>query len=489
MLSLCALVGLISSCSSTHPVVTSLDPVANAPEGFAGSGIAGSYEPIQWWATFADPVLDRVIDEVLASNYDLAAATARVEQARMLARIAGATLFPVLQPTASGVEFDSPTNAGIGAQFEELGLEAPLQNIAGIALPERLGLSTYSLGMEFAYEVDFWGRNRNDARAAGASQLASESDYQSALLGVLAETVGTYLEIVHLRGQQRLTDEIIQGLEQLEAFVLMGYNRGLHDVRAVHAARRNLREAQAELPQIQAQRADAEARLWILMGGYRDDLAGILPDSLTPAASLAPVPPGIVADLLVQRPDINAARQRLEAARYTVGARRADFYPRLSLQGSIGLQSTDLDDWFDVDQWFRNLSANLLGPVLQRNRLRNESARAEARLDEAVAFFGHSVVTAVNEVEATLAGLDASQRRHALVASMAEEATAESALVEARYAAGLTGYDDLLVTRQMLHEAQSQLVTAARDLGYARLALHRALGGDWTTDEETDTQQ
>ena len=96
---------------------------------------------------------------------------------------------------------------------------------------------------------------------------------------------------------------------------------------------------------------------------------------------------------MMQRPDVLAAMQRVEAARFSVGARRADLLPRLSLQGAIGLQSTDSSEWFDPDQWFRNLTANLLGPVFQGSRLRKNIALAEARLNEAAArlwtFRGH----------------------------------------------------------------------------------------------------
>ena len=316
---------LLSACSlapSSAPAI--LESALSVPDRFAGSGVAGSYDPLEWWKTFADPVLDHVVEEVLASSFDLAEAVARVEQARMQARIARAPVFPLIQPSLSGNDFDTPTNAGIGAQLDELGLGSALEGVSGIALPDRLGLTTYSSGLEFAYEVDFWGRNRNDANAAGAIRLASESDYQSARIGVLAEAVGTYLEVVNLRNQQRLADEIAEISEQLESLARSRYDRGLTDVRALYAARRNLREAQAEVPQIEALRAEAEGRLWVLLGGYREDLAAMLPDSLTPSADLPPIPAGIPADLLVQRPDVSAAMQRVDAARYSVGARRSD---------------------------------------------------------------------------------------------------------------------------------------------------------------------
>ena len=459
------------------------------PNEFAGSEVTGSYEALDWWKAFADPVLDHVVQEALASNFDLAEAVARVDQARMRASIARAPQFPLLQPSFGVNDFDAPTNAGIGAQLDELGLGSALEGVSGITLPDRLGLTTYNASMQFGYEVDFWGRNRSDALAVGAAGLASESDYLSARMGVLAETVATYLEIVTLRSQQGLANRLVAISQQLESLARSRYDRGLTDARALHAARRSLRDVQAELPRIEAQRADAEGRLWVLMGGYRAELADMLPDSLIPFTALPPIPVGIPADLLVQRPDVNAARQRVDAARYSVGARRADLLPRLSLQGSIGLESTDTGEWFVPDQWFRNLSLNLLGPVFQRSRLRSNLALAEAELNEAAAAYGRSVVSAVAEVETALVGLEAGRRRHSLFSSLVEEAGAEADLLERQYVSGVAGYEDFLAASQTLLNARSLLAAAERELGYARLALHRALGGDWTAERRDDPRQ
>ena len=475
---------LISACALKTNLVNlapeAAEPVAALPDEYAGSETAGAYEPLEWWKSFADPVLDQVIETVLASNFDLAEAVARVGQARARERIVKAPAFPLLQPSADITDIDIPTNAGIAAQLDEVGLGPDVYSDFGIELPDRLKLTTYTLGVDFSYELDFWGRNRNDALAAGAQRSASEADFLTARMGVLAETVRTYLEIVDLRRQQKLAGENVEIFQQRESLAEFRYDRGRIDTLALYTARQNLRNAQAELPQIEALLADAEGRLWVLLGGYRSDLEEMLPDTLKPAAALEPVPAGIPADLLVQRPDVNAARKRMEAARYTVGARRADMFPSLSLYGSIGLQSTEGGEWFDPDQWFRNLSFNLLGPVLQGSRLRSNVDLAEARLDEAAAAYGRSVVTAVKEVEAALARLEASHRRHSLLASLAEEAEAENSLQEQRYVSGVGEYESFLTAAQNLLGAQSGLAAAERDLGYARLALHRALGGAWT---------
>ena len=471
----------LTAACSVLPTLPDAEPAPEVPPAFAETDAGGGHEPLEWWGAFEDPALNRIVDAVLETNFELAEAVARVEQARARARIAVAARFPTVQAALGVNEFDAPTNAGLGAQLDELGLGSQVTETFGVVLPDRLDLTTYTLGAEFAYELDFWGRDRNLARAAGAERLAQEADFQVARIGILAETVSTYLEIVDLRRQRQLAGEIVGIFEEQATLATVRYENGVADIRELYAARRNLRDGQAELPLIDGRLADAEGRLWVLLGGYREDLEDMIPDSLSPVTVMAPVPAGIPADLLAQRPDVGAALQRVEAARFTVGARRAELLPSLSLSGSIGLQSTESGEWFDTDQWFRNLSANLLAPVFQGGRLRGRVALAEARFDEAAAAFGRSVVTAVNEVEAALAVLEAHRRRVGLLTAYVEEADAEAALQEERYVAGVGNYAIYLAASQSLVGARSALAGAERDLGYARLALHRALGGAWTT--------
>ncbi|MDE0659281.1 MAG: efflux transporter outer membrane subunit [Gammaproteobacteria bacterium] len=436
--------------------------------------------PHPWWESFDDPVLNRVVEAVLESNYDLATAVARVEQARARARIATAARLPRVQALLGAVEFDAPTNVGLGAQLEDLGLGNDAFAAFGFSLPDRLDQATYSAGAEVAYEVDFWGRDRNAALSAGAQREASETDYRAARMGVVVQTVATYIEIVDLNRQRGFAGETVEILREWVTLAEDRYDRGIGDIRDVYALRRGLADAEASLPGVNERLADAEGRLTVVLGGQdHAGLMGTLPDKM-PVSTMAPVPTGLPAEALAQRPDVAAARQRLAGARFALGARRAALLPSLSLSGSIALQSPDTAAWFDPDQWFRNLSSNLLAPVFQGGRLRADVALAEAALDEATATYGHAVVAAAAEVEAALGGLESNRQRLALVSSFAEEARAEATLQEQRYASGIGDYRTFLAASQMNVGARAARASAERDLAYARLALHRALGGAWS---------
>ena len=451
------------------------------PGGFAGSTADGPYQPLEWWRAFGDPALDAVVDAVLAANYDIAEAVARVQQAREAARVARAAFYPTVRARASVEDFSVPTNAGIGAQLQELGLDEALGDFADdFTLPERLGLTTFTLGADLAYELDFWGRTRNRELAAGAAYLASESDYQTARIGILAETIATYFEIARLRRQIDLVREMVDVLLKRERLAETRYARGLANSLDIYRVRQDLLDTRAGLPQLENQLAGAAGRLAVLLGGYRRDVDALLPDALSTAPAGEAVPAGIPADLLHQRPDVRAAGHRLEAAGYDIEIRRAELLPSLSFAGTIGLQNSQVAGLFNVNQWFTNLAANLLAPVFDGDRLLSNVTLAEVRFNEAAAAYGRTVVTAVAEVETALAGMRHENRRHAFLASRREEAQAELDLQAERYASGVGGYADFLDALRTLLNVDSALAGSEGDLALARLAIHRALGGAWT---------
>ena len=475
---------LCTACALVpEPVLPELapEPVPELPGDFDESTDTSAHEPLEWWRAFADPVLDEVVDTVLASNFDIAESVSRVQQARVRARLAEAATLPTVRARAGVDSFDVPINAGIGAQFRELGLEDVLGDAAGgFTLPERLGLTTYALSADFAYELDFWDRVRHASLAAGAELLASESDVHAARIGVLAETIAAYFDIVDVRRQIVIADAAVDILEERERVAETRYDRGLTDSLDVYRVRQELRDTQAGLPQLDDRLGAAEARLAVLLGGYREDVAELLPNAPAPVPAPVPVPVGVPADLLLQRPDVRAAGHRLEAAGHEIAARRAELMPSLSLAGTIGLQTTDVAGLFNVQQWFGNLLSNLLAPVFDGGRRASNVALAHSRYNELAAAYGRTVVTAVNEVEAALAGLRNEGRRHAFLAVRREEAQATLELRSQRYASGVGGYADFLDASRTLLNVESALYGSERNLALARLAVHRALGGAWT---------
>ncbi len=479
----------LSGACSLAPSPRVAAPVDDVPAAFAAAESPDHPDALprllgdgatRWWAAFQDPALEAVVDSVLASNFDLAEAVARVRQARAQARIAKAPLLPSVGISGGVVDQDTPANAGLGAQFRALGIgtgEAGSDSVA--PLFERLAFTTYSASLDFSYELDFWGRARNDARAAAGEYLASESDLLAARIAVVSEAISTYFEIADLRTRVALARRAVGVSSERATLAEARYERGLIPSFRLYQVRQDLLATRAALPALETALASAEGRLAVLAGRYVGDLDAVLPDSLAPSLPRGAPSPGAPAALLLQRPDVRSAAQRAEAARLRLAARRADLLPSLSLAGSIGYQSADAGGLFDASQWFRNLVANLAAPLFMGGRLRGAVAVAEAQFDQAAAAFGRAVVVAVAEVEAALVRFRNDERRRAFLQSEVEEARASAELQARRYAGGAGGYADYLDAERNLLNVELALATSRRDVAVARLAVHRALGGTW----------
>lgn len=457
----------LAGCIDFSPPEQIPAPIAELPASFDGVQADDARNALNWWHAFNDPTLNHLVDEALIANLDIAEAAARVDEARAQARIAGADRFPSVSGSAGANYSDSPL---AGTNFGGLGGTAT-----------RLTNETYSTGLNFAYELDFWGRIRNDAHAARADLFAAEADLSTARLGALADTISTYFEVVDLRAQIALSVNTIDVLQDRTENTERRYDRGLASSFELYQIRQDYRNTQSALPQRESQLAAAEGRLAVLLGRYAGTLREEMGDQLTPQLVFEPIPAGLPADLLIQRPDVTAAAQRFEAARFRVGARRAEQFPSLSLSSSLGTQTDSPSGIFDIlDNWVLNLGASLTAPLFQGGRIRASINVAEARYAQQTASYARTVLNAYREVRAALEDYEEQRQRYTLIFGQLQEAEASANLQAERYAGGVSAFTDYLDALRTLYQVQSSLSAAGRDVALARLAVHRGLGGGWT---------
>ncbi len=443
----------------------------------------------RWWSDFDDPVLDSLLTIALSENLDIAEAVGRVQEARARVGIATAGLLPALNGSGNASRNEQPANAGIvGGLFGGGNDSIPADSTAQ-PRPDRFAFTDYTASLTLSYELDLWGRIRRDRAAALADLVASEDDFRGVRIGVIAETIRAYHELVDLARRAELTGEILDVLEERAALAETRYGQGLVSSFELYQIRGELRATATSLPQLTAQLADARRRLDLLTGGFPGELDALL-ESAAPADEALDVdapPAGIPADVLVQRPDVRAAARRLEAARLRVGARRADLLPSITLSGTVGLQASEPQNLFRLDQWFNNLAAGLTAPLFQGGRLRANLGVAEAQYAQQVAAYSRAVLTAVGEVESTLRQFDDQRDRFGTLAGQLDEAEASLDVQTDRYAAGVGGYTDYLDALRNALNVRASVATARRDLALARLAVHRALGGTWVPEDDSSS--
>ncbi len=464
---------LAGGCSfapkQAQPVV-----VADIPAAYESAPDSGGYQPQQWWTVFNDPVLDRLVDTALAANLDLREAMARVEEVRQRYRIARADLVPSLTATADASYSSSPANVGIGGEF-------------GIGQISRFDFETYSASLGLSYEVDFWGRASNDTKAAVSDFLATESDYRTARLAVISATISTYLEIVDLQRRVALTALNVDLLADRADLTDKRYFRGLTSSFELYTFRSLYRNTQAGLPVLESQLADARGRLAVLLGRYADSLDQLLAvedGEGSPAIVLDPVPAELPAALLEKRPDVMAAWRRMEAARFRIGARKAELYPAIRLNASAGLQSSSVGNLFRVDQYFLNLLGGITAPLLQGGRLRANASASEAVFQQRASVYVRTVLTAYSEVETSLQNLENQKERYDFLRQQRTSAEGSVDFQLRSLERGVGRYIEYLDARSNLVAVETNLASAERALAEARLGVHRALGGAWVLDDD-----
>jgi NodT family efflux transporter outer membrane factor (OMF) lipoprotein len=267
------------------------------------------------------------------------------------------------------------------------------------------------------------------------------------------------------------------------------YYSGLVTTFELYTIQSLYRNTEASLPVLESAYEEARGRLAILLGRYAGTIEDLIDEDEAPAIVLDPVPADLTAALLEKRPDVWSAWQRMEAARYRIGARRAQLYPQIRLDATVGLQAGSFADLFRIDQYFFNFVGGLLQPIFQGGRLRANVGVAEAQFQVAAANYVRTVLTAFKEVQVSLVNLEKQAERYE---SLRRQTTSASGSVDFQlrsFQRGVGNYIEYLDARQNLASAEINLATAERSLADARLAVHRALGGAWVQDDEDLGQQ
>lgn len=463
----------LAGCVSLAPERQEPETVAAMPAGYGKAELAGEYRPARWWAAFEDPTLDALVDEALRDNLDIAEAAARVEQAAAQARIARSALLPSLDATLGSSYSDSPLS---GSAFGGL---------AGGAAPTRLQAEGYSATLGASYEIDLFGRARNDLLAARADAGAAEFDYRAVQLAAAAQAIGTYFEIVDTRRQIELTLLTADVLADRVARTEDRYRSGLAESFELYQVRQDLRTTQASLPVRESALAAAQGRLAVLLGDYPEQLDARLSGALRPRLVFDPVPAGLPSELLAQRPDVSAAWQRLEAARLRIGARRAERFPAIRLTGSLGGQGGDPGEALDFgSNWALSLTSGITAPIFDAGRISAQIKAARASYDASAVAYARAVLNAYREATVAIADYEEQRQRYGLILAQLSDAEATLDLQARRYRAGVGSYVAYLDALRATYQLQSGLSAAARDVALARLGVHRALGGDWAPSEK-----
>ncbi len=449
-------------------------PPVQAPAAYKTEGpwrVAAPKDSIPkgaWWEIFNDDELNDYEQQLLQANQSLAAAKDRLSEARALARVASAGYFPTLSadPSASRTRYS-------GDRPEVVTLGKPITQ------------STYEIPFLLNYEPDLFGKVKRSLQASNASLESTAADLYNVNLVLTAELAADYFTLRELDAETQVVQDSVniqqKGLQLVEDRHAGGVASGLD----LAQQQTLLDSTRTQLYLVQQQRAQFEHAIAVLTGNPASTFS-------VPAAPLKatppPVPLGVPSDLLERRPDIASAERQMAYENALVGVATAAFYPQFTISGGGGWQSTDITNLLTAPNAIWSLGGDLLQPIFQGGRNRANLAATKSAYDESVANYRETVLTAFQQVEDGLSGLNTLSQADATQNAAVADARRALELANNRYVGGVTSYLDVIT-------AQSALLTnerlATQLLGQQMVTsvyLVKALGGGWEASQIQNEQ-
>jgi multidrug efflux system outer membrane protein len=431
-------------------------PTLDVPESYRSSPDTASTavptpvlaEVPAWWRGFGDTELDALVDEGLAANHDLRVATARVDE--FAARV-------------SSTRAQGLPQAGYGANA---GRQRAATVVGG----------NYATLLSASWELDLWGRIRRENEAARANLMATEQARLGVALTLVSTIVTGYVTLLDLDRSLEIAQATVKGRKRSVEVFQMRLDGGWVSDFEMMQVTAEYETAVSAIPDLEKSIAQQENALSVLLGRN----PGPIKRGRTLQTLLAPpVSAGLPSSLLARRPDVLQAEQQLVAANALVGAARALYFPRLSLTGSGGSASSDLDDLFTGPARTWSFVGQLLGPIFAGGAIDSANHQALARREQSLAIYQQTIQNAFRDVDDALSSIQSTRDE---VASLGRRVAALQRAVELaneRYDNGYSDYLEVLDTERSLFSAELSYTTARGDGFRSLVDLYRALGGDW----------
>ncbi len=450
------LAAILAGCASTPPPPPTLDlPAATA----------GDLKLDRWWTAFGDPTLDKLVDEALANNLDIAAAIARVEYGRAAVLLAQSDLYPTVDLSA-GASRSRTTQVGSN--------------------PLPFGFSPLStdlaVGLQASYELDLWGKYHTATAAAQRDLMATEFARETVRTMVEADTARYYFNVLAADVELRLLLDTLKLRDESVALQKDRYQAGVigeYDLRTAEAERASVA---GDIAVARRAVTEFESALAVLLGrSPREVFAPSIARDVEIArlTAVPTLPSGVPSDLLVRRPDIQRAEAQLAAANLRIDVARDDYYPAISLTGNYGTQAGALKNLFTGPGVVWGLAASLLQPLIGLKAIEANVEAQTARRNEVLVNYKQAVQGAFRDAHDALSANDTT--REALAAQSERAAKLQQALElsELRYTSGYSPYLEVLDAQRQLLQAQTLQIIAARNVRLSLVDFAKAVGGGW----------
>jgi multidrug efflux system outer membrane protein len=454
-LSALAAAALLAACSTVSFEPAPAMPLAES-FGQAQGYAAGPAVQRDWWLALGDAPLAALIERGLDANLDLRLAAERVQRSRALHDGARADLRPSHRIVTGARATQASTH-------EAPGLDEDERRHHGV-----------NVGSELSWEIDLFGRLRHTAAAAGKRVAASEADAQAMQLAVSAEVAQAWYALAGAREQLQIARSVIENRRATLQLVQRRTRAGLGAPIDEARARADLAAAEAEVPVHDAAATVATHRLAVLLG----ELPSTYAPPAAPSVTTAPVEIAVPspAQWLAHRPDLRAAEARLQAQAFDVAAVRAEFLPRLTLNGALGFVAGSASALGGAGSLSWLVAPSLSMPLFDQSRIDARLAGARSQQREALIGYQQRVLLAVEEVENGLARVRQAQSQLTALQQRAHHAAVAERLARKRFEAGAADLLELLDAQRGAQQAEGGLSSALTAQRQQVVTLLKALG-------------
>jgi NodT family efflux transporter outer membrane factor (OMF) lipoprotein len=433
-----------------------------------GAGVTSQAADSAWWKSFNDPTLDSLVLLAFRQNLPLQLAALRIMEARAQLGVATGRQFPQIQ--------------AIFAHANAIGLSEHAANVAGFDRE----FWDFQVGFDAVWELDFWGRLRQDVRAETGIYLATEADYDNALVSLLAEVARTYTVVRTFEAllDQARTNIVLQeeGLRIAES----RFRNGVTSELDVTQSTTLLEGTRATVPQLQVGLLQAQNALCTLLGRPTGSLTSLLAASRGIPVAPAQAAIGVPAEVLRRRPDVRSAELNAVAQCARIGVAKSELYPRLAIFGTIGTQNTSgagtqasSGYLFGPGSLFYAIGPRLYWPLFDYGRTKNRVRIEDARYQQSIVSYQNAVLKAAQEVEDGLTGYLRSQEAAVFSQNAARAAARSAELAFIQYREGAVDFQRVLDAQRSLLEEENSVVRTRSSIATNLIAVYKALGGGW----------
>ena len=462
-----ALSGCVVGPAYKGPPATNLTDFHNIPAVQSRQSEVPAPPVETWWTGFRDPVLTRIVERALAQNLDLAAAIARVDQSRAVAREAGAQLLP----TASATGSVSPLRQSLNSPIGSIGRDLP-----GYERNQTL----YDADVGAQWEIDLFGGLRRGAEAARDEAEAAEAQQLGVRVSVVADAADAYFQARGDQARLAIAQSQVETDTRLLELVRLRFSRGASAEKEVAQAEALLAQARATIPPLRTALEAQLNRLDVLMGAQPGTYAAELSQPAEIPSAPA-IPPGQSAsDLLRRRPDIIAAERRLAASNARIGVAIAEYYPKVSLSALLGFESLSASHLWSAESFQPEATAGLRWRLFDFGKVDAEVAQANSANAQVLLTYRQTVLRATEDVENSFMALAQLELQTRDLANEVDALARARDASQQSYLGGASSLTDVLDADRQSLVAQDELARTRADTDRAAVMSFRALGGGWS---------